>query len=464
MGSRLLRNAASCLLIPLCACAVGPDYRTPASPAPPAFSEADAADASPALTAWWMRFDDPTLASLVARALAENLELRIADARVREAAALRRVIGAPLWPRVDATAEGARESGSAAQADSALAGLGATWEIDVFGGSRRALEAARADHQASVADRRAVLVLLLGEVASSYIDLRGVEALQVTVTRNLATQRETRDLTEAQRRAGLASDLDVERARALMATTAAELPLLDVARRASAHRLAVLLGLPPTGLAAELAESAPIPAVEDGLIVGVPADLLRRRPDLARAERELAAATARVGVAVADLYPRFTLNGSVGLRSESVKDLFSADSGFAAIGPNVAWPIFAAGSLRAQVQVASAAQERALAAYDLALLEAYEDVENALVRHTREQLRRRALREAVDANREAAELARRLYANGLGAFLDVLVAERSLLEAESRLVESETAVSTSLVALFVALGGGWERAEELRAS
>jgi multidrug efflux system outer membrane protein len=294
------------------------------------------------------------------------------------------------------------------------------------------------------------------------VELRGFEALLDTVSRNLATQQETRDLTEAQLRAGLASDLDVERARALQSATAAELPPIDAARRASAHRLAVLLGEPPTALAAELDADAPVPSIEEALVVGVPADLLRRRPDLARAERELAAATARVGVAVADLYPRFTLTGSVGLRSESVKDLMRADSRFAAVGPNVAWPIFAAGRLRANVRAADARQEQALAGYELALLEAWEDVENALVSHTREQLRRRSLREAVDANREAADLARRLYANGLGAFLDVLVAERSLLESESRLVQSETSVSTSLIALYVALGGGWERAEELR--
>jgi NodT family efflux transporter outer membrane factor (OMF) lipoprotein len=224
----------------------------------------------------------------------------------------------------------------------------------------------------------------------------------------------------------------------------------------------VLLGEPPNALSGELDADVPIPSIDDALVVGVPADLLRRRPDLARAERELAAATARVGVAVADLYPRFTLTGSVGLRSESVKELMRADARFGSIGPNVAWPIFAAGRLRANVRVANARQEQALAGYELALLEAYEDVENALVRHTREQLRRRSLREAVDANRESADLARRLYANGLGAFLDVLVAERSLLESESRLVESETTVSTSLIALYVALGGGWERAEEMR--
>src|SRR5690606_9391561 len=198
------------------------------------------------------------------------------------------------------------------------------------------------------------------------------------------------------------------------------------------------------------------------VLVGVPAELLRRRPDLVRAERELAAATARIGEAQADLYPRLTLTGSVGLRSEDVKSLLGSDATFAAWGPNLVWPIFAAGRIRANVAVQDARAEQALARYEQALLRALEEVETALVVHAREQVRRRALEQAVESNREAVEMARSLYANGLGGFLDVLDAERSLLLSEDRLVQSETAVTTSLVALYVALGGGWEQAEALR--
>jgi NodT family efflux transporter outer membrane factor (OMF) lipoprotein len=444
-------------------CAVGPDYRPPALAVPPAWSEAAPAaqaDAAEALAVWWTRFGDARLDALVARALAANLELRVADARVREARALRRIAAAPLLPRLDAGADGSL--GTGATTDLGLAGLDAIWEVDVFGGARRSLEAAEADLAATVADRRDLLVVLLGELARSYVELRGFQRRIDAVERNLASQRETRELTEAQLRVGLASDLDVERARALTANTAAELPPLDAALRASMHRIAVLVGQPPAALAAELAAEGPLPAAPGALVVGVPADLLRRRPDLARAERELAAATARIGEAKADLYPRFTLTGSVGLRSEDLKQLLGSDSSFAAIGPNVVWPIFAAGRIRANVEVQDARTEQALARYEQALLRALEQVENALVSHAREQLRRRELEDAVDANREAVELARRLYANGLGGFLDVLDAERSLLLSESRLVESETAVSTSLVTLYVALGGGWEQAEELR--
>lgn len=447
----------------LAGCAVGPDYRTPELPVPGAFAAAQPAqheDPTGSLAAWWSRFGDPRLESLVARALAGSPTLREADARVREARALRRIAAAPLFPRLDAEADAT--VGSEAAPEMGLAVLDAIWEVDVFGGTRRSLEAAEAELAASEADRRQVLVELIGELARSYVQLRGIQRQIATVERNLAAQRETRALTEAQRRVGLASDLDVERARALTADTAAELPPLEAALHASVHRIAVLVGVPPATLADELLADGPLPTVPDTLLVGVPAELLRRRPDLVRAERELAAATARIGEAQADLFPRLTLTGSVGLRSEDLKELLGGETGFAALGPNLVWPLFAAGRIRANVAVQDARAEQALARYEQALLEALEEVENALVAHAREQVRRRALAEAVDANREAVELARRLYANGLGGFLDVLDAERSLLQSERRLVESETAVSTSLVDLYVALGGGWERAEELR--
>jgi outer membrane protein TolC len=223
----------------------------------------------------------------------------------------------------------------------------------------------------------------------------------------------------------------------------------------------VLLGEAPAALAGELGAEAAIPSAPETVLVGVPADLLRRRPDLVRAERELAAATARVGVATADLYPRFALLGSVGVRSDQLSEALQGTRFFTTLGPSVEWPVFAAGRLRANVEVQDARLEQALAAYELTLLQALEQVENALVAHAREQVRRLSLREAVDANRVAVDLARRLNANGFTPFLDVLIAERVLLESESRLVESETLVSTSLVAVYVALGGGWQQAEEI---
>lgn len=454
-----------CLLLALAGCTVGPDYQPPVVPLPANWSEAPtaaAADPSQELAEWWTRFDDAELTSLVGRAVRNNRDLAVAEARVTEARALRGVAAADLWPTLNAGAGGLVTSGSYPQLF--FGALDSIWEIDVFGGIRRSVEAADADVQVSIEQRRAVLLFVVGAVASTYVELRGFEAQIDTVRQNLAAQQATRELTMAQRDAGLASDLDVERARALVATTASELPLLQTARQENVHRLGVLLGESPAALAGELAVDAPIPSAPVEVVVGVPAELLRRRPDLGRAERELAAATARVGEAIADLYPRFTLTGSVGLRSEEVKDLLKGASGFAAIGPNVVWPIFAGGRIISNIEAQDARSAAALARYEKTVLDALEQVENALVRYAQEQVRRRELTDAVDANREAAAMARRLYANGLIEFLDVLVAERSLLESESRLVASETAVSSSLVTLYVSLGGGWPAAEAIELS
>ncbi|MGD9765780.1 MAG: efflux transporter outer membrane subunit [Candidatus Binatia bacterium] len=463
-----VRNFTGLMLaLSLAGCTVGPDYEPPPLPVPEQWSAAPAdahGDADLELSKWWGRFGDPQLTDLVARAARGNLDLRIAEARVIEARALRGIASSRLWPEIDAAGRASATAGAAApgfggQSSLFLAALEAFWEIDVFGGVRRSVEAAEADVDASLDTRRAVLLDLIGSVAVTYVEMRGLQGRIAAVRGNLAAQEETRELTEAQRNVGLASDLDVERARALVAATAAELPPLETALSANIHRLGVLLGEPPAALNSELSRPAPIPSAPREVVAGVPTDLLRRRPDLGRAERELAAATARIGEATADLYPRFTLTGSVGLRSEDVKDLLQGRYNFAAIGPNIIWPLFAAGRIMANIDAQNARQQQALARYEQTLLLALEDVETALVRYAREQIRRSALRAAVDANREAAVLARRLHANGLIEFLDVLVAERSLLESEDRLVTSETAVSSSLVTLYVALGGGWEAAE-----
>jgi NodT family efflux transporter outer membrane factor (OMF) lipoprotein len=458
----LIRRVSHILPLLLCACTVGPDYRRPDLATPPHYAAAAAeaaADPAGELAEWWARFSDPQLSALVERALRGSRELRIAQARVREARALRGVAGAGLLPELDAVAEGSERVGEGES--SFIGGLAALFEIDVFGRIRRGVEAADADTEASIEDRRAVLLAVVGEVVTSYVELRGFQGRIASVRRNLDTQRETFELTDARLQVGLASDLDVERARAQLAETAAALPPLEAQLAAARHRLAVLLGEPPAALAAELSDPAPIPVAPAEVVVGVPAELLRRRPDLNRAERELAAATARIGEATAERYPRFTLLGSIGFGSDDVAEFLSGGGAFAALGPSVSWPLFAGGRIRAQIEAQDARQEQALARYELALLAAQEEVENALVRYAREQVRRRELRAAVDANREAAELARLLYANGLAGFLDVLDAERSLLISESLLVESETSVSTELVALYVALGGGWERAEAL---
>jgi len=445
----------------LAACAVGPDYRRPELAAPPAWNGAELAaqaDPSLALATWWERFEDPLLTSLVERAVRANLDVRVASARVREAEALEGVAGADRWPAFDAAGEAL--AGSGRERSEALGFLALFYEVDLFGRVRRSLEAARADRDASLADRRAVLLAVVAEVATSYVQMRGLQHGLATVRRNLETQRETLGLTEAQRRVGLASDLDVQRAQALSANTSATLPPLEASLAAVQHRLAVLLGEPPAALLGQLSAPAPIPSPPAEVLVGLPADLLRRRPDVDRAERELAAATARIGEAKAELYPRLSIVGTVGLSSREVAAVASG-SGFGSLGPSVEWPIFAGGRILANVEAEDARQEQARARYEQAVLVAMEEVESALVAYAREQVRRRELRRAVEAQRDAAMLAQRLYFNGLAPFLEVLDAERSLLFSESLLAESETAVATRLVDLYLALGGGWERAEEL---
>jgi multidrug efflux system outer membrane protein len=442
-------------------CAVGPSYERPELPAPAGFAEAPSAppgDADAALAAWWERFEDPRLTALVERAAQSSLELRVAAARVAEARALRRVAGSEQLPALVVT--GVADEGTGGTADTVFGALELLFEIDVWGRVRRSVEGARADEAAVEEDRRAVALAVVAEAATAYVEIRGLQHELDTVRQNLAAQRETLDLTEAQAFVGLASDLDARRVRALTANTAAEIPPLEADLAAAKYRLEVLLGLPPRALAAELDADAPIPSPPAELLVGLPADLLRRRPDVRRAERELAAETARIGAAQAELLPRLTLVGTIGIRSQDAAEI-AGGHGFGSIGPSVEWPIFAGGRILANIAAQDARAEQAAARYERAVLGAYAEVETALARHAHEQVRRAELRSAVAAQRDAAELARRLQRAGLAPFLDVLDAERSLLISESRLAESETAVAASLVAVYAALGGGWERAEAL---
>ena len=366
----------------------------------------------------------------------------------RELLALRGVAGAALWPELGRRRRGELQLWSLPNLVARRAvGL---LELDVFGGLRRAVEAADADVGAAIEDRRALLLALVGSVATTYVELRGLESLITTVRRNLAAQEETRSLTEAQRRAGLASDLDVERARAQMSGRRPDPP--SERPHGCADRLSVRLRAPAPS--APRRRNAPIPR-RPGAGSSVWADLSG-----ASGSRRAARSSLRL--------PRHRLGEANSVRASPGR-LWPAqrlDAGsspartFASIGRD-RWPVFARDA-SANVAATDARQEQALARYELALLTALEEAENSLDRHAREQLRRLDLRDAVAANREAVELARRLYANGLGGFLDVLVAERFLLETESRLVESETAVSTSLVSVYVALGGGWQQAEALR--
>ena len=459
-------------------CAVGPDYKPPVTALAPGWQEArqSGIDTQPAeLAKWWTEFKDPLLDSLVERAVKSNLDLRIAEARIREARGALGVVGADLWPTVDVSgsytrnrasgnAVGSPSQGAVAapgggrqlEQDLFKTGFDSGWEIDIFGGARRRIEAAEANVEASVEERRAVLVTLLGDVAKNYIDLRGFQRRLAVAQENLRAQRETLSITKVRFDAGLASDLEVAQAEGQVGATAAQIPILQSGLKQALYRLDVLLGAQPGVLSAELANETPIPALPPQARVGLPAELLRRRPDIRRAERQLAAATAQVGAATADLYPKFSLIGTFGLQSISAGDWLTGRSRFWSIGPTISWPVFDAGKIRANIEIRNAQQEQALRLYEKSVLTALEDVENALANYGNEQTRYRFLIDAVAANRRAVQMANELYTRGLIPFLDVLDAQRSLYAAENDLTQSEAIMASNLVALYKALGGGWE--------
>jgi multidrug efflux system outer membrane protein len=477
MKSSLLILSAS-LAAAAAGCAVGPDYRQPSAAAPAHWSETLAGGEAPApadVTAWWRTFNDPELDALIDRAVHSNLDLRIAQARVRDARAQYGIAAANLAPSADASGSDSRQQTSHHQPvigsvpvppntpfDNQVyqAGVDASWEIDVFGGRRREVEAARAEVGASEFDRRATLMVLLGDVARSYVDVRGYERRLAIAAENIQAQRQGVAIARDRFAHGLATDLDVEESATLLAQTQAEVPALEAAQQAAAHRLGVLLGQEPGALLAELSARAPIPAAPEVVPVGLPSDLLLRRPDVLRAERELAAATANIGVATSDLFPKFYLTGAAGYQSVSARDWFSSASSFWSIGPSVQWKIFDAGRVRATIRVQDARQEEALSAYERTVLTAFEEVENGLVSYANEQERQRSLEEAVASSRKSLDLANRLYTSGLTDFLRVLDAERSLYDAEDRLAQSDEAISANLITLYESLGGGWQRYEQ----
>ena len=445
---------------------VGPDYQKPDVPVPAEWSrelragvralQPDPED----LAYWWNALNDPILTDLIERAVEGNLELDQAKARIREARARRGIAAAELFPWVNgsgsaATRRSSEQAGTGQRSELYALGFDASWEIDVFGGVRRSVEAADAVIEARQANYDDILVTLLGEVGLNYVDLRAFQArLQVTEN-NLQTQAQTLQLTEWRLEAGLVSQLDVEQATTNLENTRSQLPSLRSGIERAKNRLSLLLGLNPGALERQLAAPEPIPAAPSEVAIGLPAELLRRRPDVRGAERELAAQTARIGVATADLYPKFTLPGTIGLESLSTHNLFQAGSRVASIAATFSWAIFHGGAIRQNIEVQDALQEQALAKYEAVILTALEDVENALVNYAEEQQRRTALSRATEAAQIAAALARNQYASGLSDFQSVLDTERSLLSIQEQLVQSDGQVVSNLISLYKALGGGW---------
>jgi NodT family efflux transporter outer membrane factor (OMF) lipoprotein len=356
----------------LSACAaVGPDYLPPQISTPDQWHAGlkegltQGSVNSQVTASWWTTLNDPTLTRLIQRAVKGNLDLKEARSRVREARARRGISAAQRFPAIEATgsassSRSSEDTGSGERRELYAAGFDATWELDVFGGVRRSVEAAQADLEASREDYRDVMVSLLAEVALNYVDVCTFQTRLDVAEKNLETQAETYELTVFRYKAGLSSALDMEQAKYNLENTRSQIPTLRISREEAMNRLAVLLGTHPGTLYADLCVKKTIPVPSLKIAVGVPADVLRRRPDIRRAERELAAQTARVGVATADLYPKFSLVGSIGLEALSLGDLFSADNRTDRVGPGVSWNIFDAGAIRKNIEVQNALQEQAL--------------------------------------------------------------------------------------------------------
>jgi len=451
-------------LLFLAACtAVGREHETPVADLPPTWREPGSlADGEPDLAAWWRRLGDPELDRLVERALASGHDLRAAAARVAEARALRGIAAAERLPRLDGTASFERraESGNTPlgmfvpDTDQYAVGLDASWEIDLWGRVRRAVEAADADLAAAAWDARGVAVAVAAETAAAYVDLREMRLRLAIARDNVALQEQTEELVRSRLDAGLVGARDLAQALSIVASTRSRIPSLEAAARAAENRLAVLVGVAPGALS--FSETAPIPRPPDRIAVGVPADLLRRRPDVRRAERTLAAEVARVGVAEGDLYPRLTLGGVLGLAADVASDLGDHDSGTYSFGPSLRWNLFDGGALRARVRAQDARAEQALVAWERTVLLALEEAENAMTAFVREQARRDALAEAADQSRRAVELARIQYEEGLTDFQAVLDSQRARADLEDQLATSDGEVAANLIALVRALGGGFD--------
>lgn len=464
-GFRCSLLAAALLFLTGCA-TVGPDYRPPQTQVSPAWSSSleggltDQADPQK-LAAWWTSLNDPELTVLIEQAVAGNRDLQKAAARVREARARRGLSQTALYPAVDgsgsvARSRGSAETGSAATSDLYSAGLDASWEIDLFGSVRRSIESKDADLAAAGEALRDTLVSLTAEVATNYVDLRTSQGRLDLTEASLKSLEETYNLTLSKWKAGLGDELAVQQARYNLESTRSQLPTLRTSIAEAKNRLSILFGEQPGSLDKRLRPTAPIPVIPASVAVGIPADILRQRPDVRRAERQLASQTAQIGVATAELYPKLKLSGSIGLEALTLGGLFNSSSATPGGLAGISWRVFDTGAVRRNIEIQTAIQEQYLIAYEAAVLNALEETENVLVGYAQEQQKRRSLAEAVKAAEKAVGLAQIKYKAGLSDFTTVLETERSLLNFRDQLVQSDGTVVSNLIKLYKALGGGWQ--------
>ena len=450
-------------VLALSACAVGPDYRTPeTAPAEIDRASVPGFDRSRFEAAWWRQFEDPTLDALVSEALAENRELRIAFARLRAARAIRDDDANDRFPTV--TAGATAEYGEAQQPGFSEersnierydVGLDMAWELDLFGRIQRRIEASEAQSEAAEAELYQLQVSLVAELVDAYGQLRGAQLRERIARDNLQNQRNSHQLTEQLREAGMGSELDVLRADARLAATESSLPLLQAQQTRAANRIATLLGQRADRLSVDLSPRE-LPAIAKALPIGDPGELLRRRPDILAAERQLAAATANVGVATADLFPRVSVTGFLGFIAGRGSQIGSSAARAWGASPSISWAAFDMGSVRARLRGAEADADGALASYEQQVLLALEESENAFSDYARAQERLLSLLRQSSASRAAARQAEIRYREGTVDFLVLLDAERERLAAEDAQAQAEVDLYRGIVALYKALGGGWQ--------
>ena len=463
--------AASLLILVLTGCAaVGPDYKAPDPNAPDHWRNADDNRESSQqqdlqqLAEWWKIFNDPTLNELIDMAVKENRDLKKARAAVREARAARGSSQAGYFPTVDGSGSASRSTssennGSGETNDLFSVGFDASWELDVFGGVRRSVEAAEADLGAAGADLEDVMASLTAETGTNYIEVRSYQARLDVAENSLKSLAETADLTKARFQAGLDDELAVLQANYNLEDAASTIPTLKTGLEGALNRLAVLTGKKPGALHEMLKEPRPIPTPPPVASICAPAEALRRRPDVRKAERELAAQTARIGEAEAELYPKFKLNGSISLDALKAYKLFTAESLASSYGPSISWNIFDGGAIRRNIEIQTAKQEQYLMDYETTVLEALEEVENALTAYAQEQARRERLNRASELAGQAEDLAQKQYQAGLKEFSSVLEAQRQLLTYRDELAQSDASIASDLITLYKALGGGWDLSE-----
>jgi outer membrane protein, multidrug efflux system len=454
-------------VVALTACAVGPNYHRPVTPVPPQFANVDERgfNGGEVEAKFWTGFEDPKLDQLVNDALAENKDLKRARANLRASRATRRLAGFDLFPTVNAAGaySHARESRNQLPAviseertlDDVDVGFDAFWELDFFGRVRRNVEAARADEQAAAASLRDAQVTVTAEVARNYFVLRGLQDQLAVAARNADNQDQTLKLTQVRLEAGRGTELDTARAEAQLKQTLASIPPLETSIATTIYRISVLTGRLPEALSTELSAPQPIGSLPTLNSVGDPASLLRRRPDIRVAERTLAGSTARIGVAVGDLFPKVTFTGSIGYDAGSFPGIGKAGSDTYSVGPGISWAAFDLGRVKTRIDIAHAVADADLAAYESSVLGALEETEGALITYGRAQSRRDLLTDSARASERAADLARQRFQGGLTDFVNVLEAERDALTIEDSLAQSRTQTATALVAVYKALGGGW---------